>query len=566
MKIFKNIALLLLAMLLVFNSYGQTVQGASATVRTTFSPMVPKPTAPPRLNIVNVQFLDANSNNLIDADELCYLHFTLSNTGEGSAYQVKPIVKETNGMKHLTIAGAKTIKELKSGDSETLIFTLSAGRDIASGQALFLISVGEGNGFDAQTQQLRITTQKFEPPKPIVADAKFSTKDGGSKVSLGEVVTLQVLVQNQGQRAANDVELSFGLPAENVFAVGAQNITVGVLAPGEQQVYEFPFVINNRYESDVVKITTRLSESYGKYGEIKEQNLSLSRPISKTTAMEIVGNYSVTAITAASLRSDVDINIPENKGTQENVFALVIGNENYAANQGLHREIDVPFAKNDALVFAEYLKKTLGIPENNIRIVTNATRVQMDTEIDLLCKLAETYGKGQAEIIFYYAGHGLCDEDQQSYLIPVDVTGAQVRRGVRLERMYRKFGALADVKTTVFIDACFSGGARAGTLVAARAIKVAPSKDAIIGNVLVFAAASGNQTAHPYAEKQHGLFTYYLLKNLQETEGNTSYGELADYLKMEVAHNALKINNAVQTPETQHGYEIENIWTKWKLR
>ncbi len=565
-KILKNV-IILLTVLCVTNAYGQrVVRGTSSTVKTTFKPLVPKPVAPPKLDITGIHFSDKDNNNLINADELCLIRFVISNSGEGSAYQVKLQVEEMNGIQGLVVDNAKTIQELKPGDTDTLTFGLNAEHGIVSGQALLAISASEGNGFDAEVQNLKIATREFETPQPVVADAKFSTKNGGNKVSFGEVVTLQVLVQNQGQGLANDVKLNFALPSENVFAAGAQDIMVGVLAPGEQKVYEFPFMVNSRYESDSVRITTRLSESYGIYGETKEQTLSLSRPVSKAATIEIVGNDKETVITAASLHSDVDINIPENRGARDNVFALVIGNENYAENRGLQKELDVPFAGNDALVFAEYLKKTLGIPENNIRLIVNATKAQMDAEINLICKLADTYGKGPAEIIFYYAGHGLCDEDKQSYLVPVDITGAQVKRGVRVDRMYRKFGALTGVRTTVFVDACFSGGARAGTLVAARGIRVEPDKNAVTGNIVVFSAASGNQTAHPYTEKQHGMFTYYLLKNLQQTGGNVSCGELADYLKTEVTHNALKINNTTQVPETQCGYEVKDTWEKWTLR
>jgi hypothetical protein len=62
------------------------------------------------------------------------------------------------------------------------------------------------------------------------------------------------------------------------------------------------------------------------------------------------------------------------------------------------------------------------------------------------------------------------------------------------------------------------------------------------------------------------MFTYYLLKKLQETSGKVSYNELAEYLKDEVAHNAYKINSTQQTPVIQCSYEVENDWAKWQLR
>ena len=40
------------------------------------------------------------------------------------------------------------------------------------------------------------------------------------------------------------------------------------------------------------------------------------------------------------------------------------------------------------------------------------------------------------------------------------------------------------------------------------------------GNLVVLSAAKGVETAYSYKEKGHGLFTYFLLKKLQETQGD----------------------------------------------
>ena len=58
------------------------------------------------------------------------------------------------------------------------------------------------------------------------------------------------------------------------------------------------------------------------------------------------------------------------------------------------------------------------------------------------------------------------------------------------------------------------------------------------GNMFVLSAADGNETALPWKEKNHGLFTYYLLKKLQESKGNASLKEIADYVSTEVKKTA----------------------------
>ena len=61
------------------------------------------------------------------------------------------------------------------------------------------------------------------------------------------------------------------------------------------------------------------------------------------------------------------------------------------------------------------------------------------------------------------------------------------------------------------------------------------------------------------------MFTYYLLKKLQETEGNLSYKQLADYIEYEVQINSIIVNGKDQNPEVLSGYDIEDKWKSWKF-
>ena len=113
------------------------------------------------------------------------------------------------------------------------------------------------------------------------------------------------------------------------------------------------------------------------------------------------------------------------------------------------------------------------------------------------------------------------------------------------------------------MDACFSGGARDAGLIAARSVKVKPKKDLIQGNLVVFTASSGEQSALPYDQEQHGMFSYFLLKKLQETKGEISYGELADYISQNVSIESLRINQKEQDPAINVSPDVENVWRDW---
>ena len=83
---------------------------------------------------------------------------------------------------------------------------------------------------------------------------------------------------------------------------------------------------------------------------------------------------------------------------------------------------------------------------------------------------------------------------------------------------------------------------------------------------MVFSAAQGDETAYPYAEKGHGLFTYFLLKKLKETKGNVELGALGDYLRKEVSRKAAVVNNKPQNPTVSHSVSMGDDWRKVTLK
>ncbi len=266
-------------------------------------------------------------------------------------------------------------------------------------------------------------------------------------------------------------------------------------------------------------------------------------------------------------KSDVDTEIPENYITNKNTFALIIGNEDYTKYQtDLNSESNVDFAKNDAEVFAKYIEKTLGVPKENITLLTDAISSQMQREIEKLSKLTK-YTEGKATIIFYFAGHGFPDEiTKESYIMPVDISGIDVKYGIKLNDLYAKLTEFPSEKIFVILDACFSGAGRNHSLLAARSVRIKPKVDVVSGNLLIFTSSSGVQSSLPYSNKQHGMFTYFLLKKLKETKGDITLEKLSDYVIKEVQINAIKINSKEQNPNIIVSPDVSNLWMDWKLK
>ena len=259
--------------------------------------------------------------------------------------------------------------------------------------------------------------------------------------------------------------------------------------------------------------------------------------------------------------SDVDVNLPSNAKNNENTFAVIFANENY------QEEVKVDYALNDGEVFKEYCQKVLGLPEDNIHIRKDATLNNIKAEVTWLQKVAEAY-KGQARFIIYYAGHGVPDEASgTSYLLPVDGKGSMLETGYSLKQFYTQLGEMPSAGVTVFMDACFSGSKRGdGMLASARGVAIKARPQAPQGKMVVFSAAQGDETAYPFKEKEHGLFTYYLLKKLKETKGNVTLGELGQFITDQVSRKSIVANGKSQTPSVVSSGTMGESWKSMKLK
>ena len=209
----------------------------------------------------------------------------------------------------------------------------------------------------------------------------------------------------------------------------------------------------------------------------------------------------------------------------------------------------------------------MGIPDKNVRGYEDATYGTLVSAVKDIQKIAEAY-KGEINVIFYYAGHGIPDNaSKDAYLLPVDADGRQMDICYSLSKLYQTLGALNTKSVTVFLDACFSGAVRGdGMLTAARGVAIKTNPAAPKGNMVVFSAATDEQTAFPYAEKGHGMFTYFLLKKLRETKGDVSLGELSNYIKDEVTKQAIVVNGREQTPVVRYSQTVGNSWENYKLK
>lgn len=322
-----------------------------------------------------------------------------------------------------------------------------------------------------------------------------------------------------------------------------QSVETGPTSILGHYVFANEVMVNGALRHTLYNGEIRTLPSYVNVRNSKEYGLSM------VSVEKCLGKSKATAVDYDFATSDVDKMIPQGYYTRNETYALIIGNQNYRF------VADVPYAIHDARVFAEYCKKTLGLPAENIHIAEDATK-QMILEEELEDWASNIPNREYKKFIVYYAGHGVPDikNKNKAYILPTDVRGTNPKRGIALDEFYSKLGELAFAQTSVFLDACFSGVNRdnEGVSEGLRGVEIEAEETSLgEGSLVVFSAAQGNETAQGLPEEGHGLFTYYMLKELKETEGFITFGRLSDNIGYNVSQRAMQLKmRKKQTPAT----------------
>lgn len=501
------------------------------------------------------EFVDANNNDAIDANEKCEIRFKIQNIGSGEGEGCFASVKTSGTTQDIQIFSSN-LSTIAPGAEHLVKIPITAGNNTAEGNLALNIVVTEPHGFGTDTLSYSISTRKLRTPDLKVVSHIVNSQSGQLKKK--EPFSVKVLVQNKGQGVAENVQISLNIPS-SLFMQDGQSHTINELQPGA--TYECTYeLIAQAQAQDEEQIQIELKEKLGQYAEGTSIPLIFDTYIASNKSMNITTSAQDVEIKQASLISDVDENIPVTDTTNANTFVVIIANENY-------EYVDpVAFALNDGMIFREYCLKTLGIPERHIQYIPNATLNVIKTKVTWLQNLCGVFEN--AQIIFYYAGHGIPDENSKTaYLLPVDGTGMDVSTGYKLDDLYATLGNIPSKNVTVFMDACFSGSKRAeeGMIASARGVAIKAKSGVPQGNMVVFSAAQGDETAYPNYDKKHGMFTYFLLKKLQETAGDVNLHELGTYIIEQVQQQSVLLNEKLQTPCVTPSATLGDEWKTWKL-
>ncbi|MDY6379927.1 MAG: caspase family protein [Bacteroidales bacterium] len=529
-----------------------------------YKPATEDPDAPklPPLLVMqpnSLTFVDASGNNRIDAGEDCSIRFTIKNNGKGMALNCEARVKMSGTTSGVTVKNSK-LPSIAPGKTQEVSIPVTANTDTKNGQLTFSIEVYEPSGWGIAPFDLAVETKIFDSPYLQVVDYAVNSPIG--KIQKMVPFTLTFNLQNTKYGNAENVKVKVILPDDVYIMDGSIEQSFPLIKSGEAKSIKLTLAANNNYSTTDIPIVIDVKERYGKYAENKKLNIALnqSAAVSINIAAKDEPQQERKEIQLALIKSDVDRNIPTTNASSPNTFVLILANEHY------QQVATVPFALNDGNIFREYCVKTLGISEKHIKYISDATGNQMKAGINWLANLTEAFDNPQ--IIVYYAGHGIPDESSKTaYLLPVDGIISDMSTCYKLDNLYATLGKMPASQITVFMDACFSGSKReAGMLASARGVALKAKSGVPQGNMVVFSAAQGDETAYPNREQQHGLFTYYLLKKLQETQGDIALKDLGEYIIKQVSQQSLLINEKKQTPCVTPSASLGSEWQNWKLK
>ncbi len=517
---------------------------------------------PPLLS-ATVGFSEPSGNRMLDADEIGRLIITVKNSGKGDAYDLKATLSLNKQVNGLSFDHAVLIGSVPAGGQVVKEVALRASEEIANDNLGFVIDLKEANGFDPQPMKLSFRTKAFDPPRLIIADLGINDQNGNSKIEPMEITEVTARVQNVGRGDARGVvaELQAGA---NVFMAGdaRTRFDLGSIPSGQFKDLKFMFYTNNRIKNgERVPLELKLFEARPRFNASSQ--LALTMNASQKSAQEFVvkavdqpqrqGNIAV----AGGLSVDVDQNIPNGQKAGKYDVAVVIGNRNYSAAGAP----DVDYAVRDAQVMKEYLIRTMGFDPANIIYAEDATLTRLTgifgNQQDHRGQLYKWVKPGKSRVFVFYAGHGAPDIDNgEAYFVPVDANPQLLKvQGYKVQTLYDNLASLKAKGMTVVLDACFSGGSHKGSLFKGTSSLVARVKSTEKpATALLMASSSADQVSSWYAEKRHGLFTYFFLKGLQgEADANRdkriTAGEMRGYLSEQVPYMARRLTGNEQIPQ-----------------
>ncbi|MCK4729733.1 MAG: caspase family protein [Candidatus Aenigmarchaeota archaeon] len=194
---------------------------------------------------------------------------------------------------------------------------------------------------------------------------------------------------------------------------------------------------------------------------------------------------------------------------------------------------NLAYADKDASEFFTLFKQNIGdIGFNRLLIDQEATLSEIKTALGK--ELRENV-KPEDSFFFFYSGHGALINDPNDkntalgFLVPYDATQDIASTCISIEDLKIIFESLPSKSNLIFIDSCFSGvvikNGKSYPVPNTKSFKNLKSfTNMVIGNgSITFTASKDDELSIEDHEYKNGLFTHYVLKELQKNRPSATY-------------------------------------------
>ena len=243
-------------------------------------------------------------------------------------------------------------------------------------------------------------------------------------------------------------------------------------------------------------------------------------------------------------------------------WALLVGINDYPNDISPLR-----YCVADVEAFRQALINVAGFKEDKIFLMTDQMRGQMEpTNINVVMRLDILASQIKADdtFVFYFSGHGIAREDQSFLLAANSVTttaNTLELSAIPLDRVSKILSTVKAQQLLTVIDACRNNpeASRSGqdnllsdNFTRGFKIRRSSSNSGTPSVSATLYACNVGERAYEWAEKGHGVFSYYLLEGLNgeavNSQGEVTVTTLAEYTQGKVVKWAEEFRGKKQTP------------------